>query len=264
MILKLEDEGRLSLSDRVTKYFPGYTRAGEMTLSHLVHMRSGIIDANNDYLTFFDIEGPAAKDDFWARDMNDEAFFEKLYSHDLRYPPGSRCSYCNTNYKLLAVIIEKLTGMSYKDALRKNFFEPLGMERSSSMALGDLTSCPENGYMELPNASQGCGDIHSNALDLLRFDRALFGGQLIGPGQLEKMTGLIDGYGCGWHDYYRMPGFVTIPGIAGHSGSTKSYHTENLRFDRTGTYLITMDPCSDSRSYEVFDRLLELCLKELG
>ena len=113
------------------------------------------------------------------------------------------------------MIIEKVTGKSYAEYVQENIFDICGMEHSSSMTTGDVTSVPEfvpddsspfndpyelvdTLYMQLIRPERGVGDIHSCAADLLLFDRALIGGKLINEDSLVEMFHMDKSYGCGW------------------------------------------------------------------
>ncbi len=217
IVFKLIDEGKLSLTDKVSAYFPAYTKANEMTIFDLLHMRSGIVDFASD-AAFFNCDD-ALIDAFDNGEIADEVFLELLYALDLVFEPGSKMKYCNTNYVLLAMIIEKLTGKSYKENVRERIFEPLGMNCSSSTTYGDVTSVPEgeDGYMKEYQIARGAGDIHSNVTDLLKFNRALFNEQIVSPAGKTGMLDFIDGYGCGWESSARYADMVT------HDGATNSY-----------------------------------------
>ena len=131
--------------------------------------------------------------------FTDEELLSMLFSCELEFGPGTKYSYSNAGYTLLAMIIEKITGESYAEYVQKNIFDACGMEHSSSMATGDVTSIPEfvpdssspfpdpyevvdTLYMQLIKPERGVGDIHSCAADLLLFDRALIGGKSVCEG----------------------------------------------------------------------------------
>ena len=224
-VFRLIDEGKLCLEDKVTKYFPEYAKAGDMTVFDLLHMRSGIMDFANDAETFFGSEELVeALDD---GKITDEIFFEHLYQLDLTFVPGSKMEYSNTNYVLLAMILEKITGKAYKEVVSEMIFDPAGMTASSATTFGDVTSVPESeaGYMKELVTARGAGDIHSNALDLLKFDRAFFNEQrIVSPAAKAGILNFVDNYGCGWERSTRYEDLVT------HGGATNSYYCLNTVF----------------------------------
>ena len=254
-VLKLIEEGKIRLDDKVTDYFPEYEKAKDITIYHLLHMQSGIVRE------FIPDDTYQADIEVWKKYYNDgysdEQMLEMLYEQDLLFEPGSEYFYSNVNYSLLTMIIEKVTGESYCEYVKKNIFEPCGMDHSSSMTFGDVTSVPEpvpegyypfdvteivpTGYINTPNSWRGTGDIHSCASDMLAFDRALLGEKIINSDSLKTMFDMDKGYGCGWQTFSR-PGF---DGLYYHPGGTPSYIAANMCY--TGTsygniYFIYLKP----------------------
>ena len=263
LIMKLDEEGKLSIWDNVTKYFPKYEKAGDMRIFNLLHMSSGIVDYHNQPEVFFGSDFETIKKPNWETDLDDAVFLEYLYKCDTLFENGTSFEYSNTNYKLLAMIIEQVTGRPYKDVIEETIFSPLGMINSSSMTFGDVTSCPENGYMEEIRTARGAGDIHSNVLDLLKFDRALFAGEIVGEKSLDTMFQFYP-YGCGWQDWKRYPGGEYD--LICHGGGTKSYRSENLAFCTKGqprAYLIVMSSYRNDETEEIFDKLFHFCMPYL-
>ena len=258
LIMKLDEEGKLSIWDNVTKYFPKYEKAGDMRIFNLLHMSSGIVDYHNQPELFFGSDFETIKKPNWENDLDDSVFLEYLYKCDTLFENGTSFEYSNTNYKLLAMIIEQVTGRPYKDVIEETIFSPLGMENSSSMTFGDVTSCPENGYMEEIRTARGAGDIHSNVLDLLKFDRAFFAGQIVGEKSLDTMFQFYP-YGCGWQGWKRYPGGDYD--LICHGGSTISSRCQNYVFgkpEQPRYYLIFMSPCRNDEVDEVFEKLLDV------
>lgn len=239
MITQLMDEGKLRLDDKVTAFFPAYEKAGDMTVYDLLRMRSGIVDFANDADIFFDNDEAlmAALDE---GEITDEVLLDHLCRLDLTFAPGSKMEYCNTNYVLLGMIIEKITGKSYRENVETRIFAPLGMDRSSSATWGDVTSVPEHaGYMKELKTARGAGDIHSTTVDLLKFDRAFFSGKIVSPAGKAIMLDFVDGYGCGWEPSVRTADMVL------HGGSTNAYYGLNVvRHASTDRRYFIMLSCS--------------------
>lgn len=253
-VFRLIDEGKLCLEDKVTKYFPEYAKAGDMTVFDLLHMRSGIMDFANDAETFFGSEELVeALDD---GKITDEIFLEHLYQLDLTFMPGSKMEYSNTNYVLLAMILEKITGKAYKEVVSEMIFDPAGMTASSATTFGDVTSVPESeaGYMKELVTARGAGDIHSNALDLLKFDRAFFNEQrIVSPAAKAGILNFVDNYGCGWERSTRYEDLVA------HEGETNSYHCLNTVFHASEDrkYFIMLTCCNEDNEEETDENARE-------
>ena len=133
-----------------------------------------------------------------------------MYKAPLEFEPGTKCEYSNTNYHLLAFIIEKVSDVKYCDYVKKNIFDKCGMTKTTSMATGDMTYKPEgfdefvqygftdkDGYTAGPNNYRGDSGIHSCLTDMVKFDRALFAGKLLNKASMEIMLKDENGYCCG-------------------------------------------------------------------
>ena len=259
LIMKLDEEGKLSIWDNVTKYFPKYEKAGDMRIFNLLHMSSGIVDAHLNPTIFFGSDWERLEKTFWAGELPDEVYLEYLYKCDLNFVPGTNFEYSNINYRLLALILEMVTGRTYKELMHDMIFTPLDMSTTSAGTLGDVTSVPETGdLIGETNVVKGAGDIHSNVLDLLRFDRAFFAGEIVREETLHTMFQFYP-YGCGWRGWKRYPGGDYD--LICHGGSTISYRCQNFVFCKPGQpryYLIFMSPCQNDEVDDVFNKLLDV------
>ena len=273
-VLQLCERGKLSLDDTIDLYFPEFEYGKEITVYHLLHMQSGL---RKDFVsddTFLDENRNPDADEFrryYYDGFTDEELLSMLFSCEPEFPPGTKFSYSNTGYTLLAMIIEKLTGKSYAEYVQKNIFDVCGMEHSSSMTTGDVTSIPEfvpDGtspftdpyevvdtlYMQLIKPERGVGDIHSCTADMLLFDRALIGGKLINEESLAEMFRIDKGYGCGW-----VPAGPDSD-IFYHGGETYIYKAYNLyaKTEKYGNlYLIQLHPTVAG------DRYSNECMREI-
>lgn len=241
-VFQLIEKGRLSLDDTIDKFFPEYAHGRKITVYQLLHMQSGIrrelMDTDLKSVENGGKEEIEKFGKYWFTDgFSEEEMMEEFFKADLDYEPGTKYQYSNAGYFLLAKIIEKASGMQYREYIKKHIFNVCRMDHTTSMERGGLTSVPETAF---PNAStpyeidklfddlylgvvssKGNGDIHSCAADLLAFDRALIGGKLIKDESLAQMLHFDLGYACGW---------MEVPGRSNvyyHSGGTPLYHTEN-------------------------------------
>lgn len=258
-VFQLCERGELSLDSTLEQYFPEFEYGKEITVYHLLHMQSGLRKDFVSEKTFLDENGNRDMAEFrryYYDGFTDEELLSMLFSDEPEYRPGTRFLYSNTGYTLLAMIIEKVAGESYADYIQKNIFDVCGMEHSSSMRTGDVTSVPEfvpgegspdtdpyeivdTLYMQLIGPERGVGDIHSCAADMLLFDRALTGGKLVNEESLAGMLKTDRGYGCGWVK------FGNYPDVWYHGGETYIYKAYNLyaRTKKYGNlYLIQLHP----------------------
>jgi D-alanyl-D-alanine carboxypeptidase len=175
-ILQLQEQGRLSVADPVSRFVPDFPNGDRITLDNLLTHTSGIPDINDvsDYDTF-------------ARSPHTIAqLVAKFANLPLTLQPGSGYQYSNSNYNLLALVVEKVSGESYGGYLRKHIFDPLGMQDSghdgdasqliplaaSGYKPAGITDCEKARYLDWSNKT-GNGSLYSTVDDLFRFDRAL-------------------------------------------------------------------------------------------
>ncbi len=189
-VLLLEERGKLSLDDPIKKHVPDAPPAWDaITIFHLLTHSSGIPNFTNlsEYSSVKLRDTPVAKTIAIVRDK------------PLDFVPGERMSYSNSGYLLLGYLIERVTGASYEKFVTDNIFTPLGMKDSgydsntaviSRRAAGYAPSATGPGnaafvHMSVPHAA---GALYSTVEDLLRWEQGLFGGKLLSPASLAKMT----------------------------------------------------------------------------
>ena len=251
-VLQLVEKGKINLDDTLDKYFPNYETGKKITVYNLLHMSSGIPDYCNNPDPFWNISGEDAANqklsDIYLDKVSDEEFLQALYSAPLGFEPGTGYEYSNTNYHLLAFIIEQVSGQKYCDYVKKNIFDKCGMSKTSSMAVGDMTYVPvgydelvnygftdENGYPAGPNAYRGDSGIHSCLTDMVKFDRALFEGKLLNKNSMETLLTEENGYCCG---------LMKDSSGYSHSGSSFTCSTNNriIESEEFGhIYIITLE-----------------------
>lgn len=126
-LLLLEEQGKLSLEDKVAKYLPQLTRAGEITIRELLSHTSGYEDfAPQDYMI------PE-----WTKPTTPQAILKDWAQKRLDFEPGTRWQYSNTNYVVAGVILEKVAGQPLFSFLESKIFHPLGMSSA-----GDCFAAP--------------------------------------------------------------------------------------------------------------------------
>ncbi|MBO7426551.1 MAG: beta-lactamase family protein [Clostridiales bacterium] len=276
-IMQLIEQGKVSLDDTLDVYFPEYETGKDITIYNLLHMQSGIPDDINEPEEFWGISDEDEVMDFlkakyFCDNLTDEEYLNALYAAPLLFEPGTEQSYSNTNYHLLAFIIEQVSGMSYCDYVQKNIFDVCGMKHTTSMVIGNETSVPEgyemeqeigmvdeNGYELQGITDRGDGGIHSCAADLLAFDRALFGGKLVSEGSLQEMMNWDMEYGCGLYP------FASNNKSYGHSGAYGVYISMNIIYETEEfgrVYLIMLLATNDPGPASNLDNIPELVDKK--
>ena len=125
-ILKLEEEGELSVNDPVSKYIPDWPKGGEVTIRHLLTHSSGIHNFT---------AKPAFQTNVTVA-TSLEALISSFKNDPYDFAPGEKFLYSNSGYVLLGFIIEKVSGEAYASYLRRTFFEPLGMKNTGVYPTG--------------------------------------------------------------------------------------------------------------------------------
>ncbi len=200
-IMILEERKLLGTDHPLTKFIPDYPNGDKITLHHLLTHTSGIPNVND----FPDYD----RESKFPHTTGD--LVEMSKQKPLEFQPGKRYRYSNSNYNLLAYIIEKVSGQSYGEFLKENIFAALGMNNTGHD--GRATSLLENrasGYVPagisgLENApyldwsiKTGNGSVYSTAEDLYKFDRALYTDKILKKTTLEKMLVQGGGNSYGW------------------------------------------------------------------
>jgi CubicO group peptidase (beta-lactamase class C family) len=201
-ILQLQEEGRLSVSDRVSRFIPDFPRGKDITLDNLLTHTSGIPDINDlpDYDTFS--QSPHKLSEIIA----------KFANLPLEYEPGAKYSYSNSNYNLLAFILETVTRQPYSEVLRQGILQPAGMTNSchdgdaakpiplaaAGYVPAGVKGYDKAAYVDWSNKT-GNGSLFSTVDDLFRFDRALKAETLLKSS--TSRTYLVEGVGnrYGWY-----------------------------------------------------------------
>jgi D-alanyl-D-alanine carboxypeptidase len=229
VVLQLVGEGRLGLDDRLQQWLPGAVPGGQhITIRQLLNHTSGLANYTDDLL------GPLlakptrqAYQQLAARNFTPRALVAMATRHRPLFPPGTRFSYSNTNYILLGLLVERVTGDRLAGQLHQRILAPLGLADTElpgtqrrirgqylhGYAPPDRAWLPSDGPAGLVDVTQAnpswagaAGAMISSAADLARFYQALLGGRLLGPELLKAMQTTVDaseqygpaaGYGLG-------------------------------------------------------------------
>lgn len=253
-IVILKEQGKLNYEDKISKYIPELANYDKITIKHLLNHTGGLPDYMQIMDTVFDKSKIATNKDIIS-------IFSKL-NPPVLFEPNTQWEYSNTGYALLASIIEKASGMSYGNYLKKCIFQPLKMKNTfvyrrryapssvDNYAYGYVYSDSLKQYIlpdELPETNQviwldgivGDGTVNSTTMDLLKWDRALYANKLISNESKKEIfssSKLNDksktNYGFGW--------FVEDNGVYGnfvrHTGGWPGYRTifeRHIQNDKT-------------------------------
>jgi CubicO group peptidase (beta-lactamase class C family) len=244
-ILLLQQEGKLSLDDRVARFVPDVTRAGEVTIRQLLSHTSGYQDYwPQDYVPLFMLDSISAAGilDRWAR-------------KPLDFDPGSRWQYSNTNYVIAGLIVEKVTGMLFFEFLRSRILGPLGMQSVVNVDRGRLPQSDPTGFTRYglgpvrpaPKEGNGwlfaAGELAMTPADLAKWDIAMINQSFLSPAAYRAMETevlLANGTGTG----YGLGVDVGMNGthrLVSHGGEVSGFTASNMVFpdDRAAVIVLT-------------------------
>lgn len=210
-ILKLEQDGILSIDDPIETYLRAslfndtIAPSNTITIKQLLNHTSGVANAADNVSCQLDILS-----DLLASHSLEEAIWCGASQGEL-FPPGSSWEYSNTNYSILAMIIENVSGMSYSNYLNQTIVTPLSLINteipSTDEISGDHMGCywfMGSDWFDMtiidPTVYTGWADVVSNTSDLLTYHQALLSGSIINSTQLDKMKNIdamADNYGLG-------------------------------------------------------------------
>jgi CubicO group peptidase (beta-lactamase class C family) len=221
MILQLVEEGKLKLTDTLDTFLPQVPNAKKITIGQILSHRSGIPNVRREQNAEGNINTlPMTKDEHLALIVKATPDFE----------PDTKRSYSNSGYFLLGLILEKITGNSYAEALQERITSKIGLADTYT-ATGniDVTQNESLTYIHFggdwqpmrethPSVLFGAGAIVSTPNDLAKFIHALFGLKLVSQATLNQMKTMRDGEGLGMVTF-------TFAGktFYGHTGGADNY-----------------------------------------
>lgn len=245
-VLMLVQEGKVSLSDDLTKYLPDYPTGGrKITVAQLLNHTSGI----KSYTSMADFT------QIWRKDMTLTELIDYFKNEPFDFEPGKKWEYNNSAYILAGAVIEKASGMTYADFIEKRIFQPLGMTDSyfdvtdriiprrirgydNGEAEGSFTNAPYLS-MTLPYAA---GSLMSTVADMGKWDEALYTEKLVKQSLLKQAwtpnkldDGQMTHYGYGWA-MDEVDGHQFIY----HSGGINGFVTNGIRVPDAHLYVVAL------------------------
>ena len=240
-ILRLQEQGKLSVTDPLSKFIPDFPKGETITLHHLLTHTSGLHSYTNkpDFLPTVTVP------------IKSEELIQSFKNDPPDFAPGTRFAYCNSGYFLLGHVIEKVSGQSYADFLKAQFFEPLGMKDTGVHTNDAILDHEATGYSQdgavLKKAlnwdmsrAGAAGALYSTVGDLARWNDAVFGGKVLSEASLkaaftpakvgDAQEPPEEGYGYGW-TVGKFRGLATIAhggGLNGFLSSLSRYPAERV------------------------------------
>jgi CubicO group peptidase (beta-lactamase class C family) len=266
-VMMLVEEGKVSLDDSITKYFPDAPSTWKpVTVRNLLSHTGGFTDYPKDF-------------DF-RKDYTEAQLLKIVEGIPLAFPPGTKWSYSNLGYLTLGVLIHRVTGNFYGDMLRARIFKPLGMQTTRIMNEPDIIPNRAAGYRlvkgELKNQewvsptlnTTADGSLYFSILDLAKWDAALYTEKLLKRSSLDEMWTVVKlnngkpnsgNYGFGW-DVENLHGHRVI----GHGGSWQGFRTHIYRYVDDKLTVVVLANLAEADPGKIAEHVAELYLAGSG
>jgi CubicO group peptidase (beta-lactamase class C family) len=267
-VLLLENEGKLTLDDDIRAYVPELPDYGDViTLRHLLTMTSGLWDGINILLfAGLDAESP----------LKHQQLFDLYCTQpQLMFKPGDDCTYSNTNYSLLSLIIERVSGMSLAEFMRTRVFKPLSMDRSRLTPFMDETiDNKARGYMPAADHGfragfmrielDGNGGVDSTINDMLKWFANYRDDRHFGPDYRQRMEApvcLNDGrlleyrLGINVVDYRGME-------VVRHAGGMPGYLCDFVFYPQADLGIVLFTNLMDPDMLQIPDQVADIVLED--
>ncbi|MCL2726771.1 MAG: beta-lactamase family protein [Bacteroidales bacterium] len=221
LTLQAVEEGKLSLSETIDKFFPTIGNADKITIEHLLRHRSGLHNHVDELVN----------SNRHTQSITEKEMIEVIIKGGSEFEPDTKMAYSNPNFILLTYILEKIYEKPFSKILEDKITNPLGLKNTYMNGKIDTQNGECNSYIFLNDrwvlapeldVSQavGAGAMTSDPTDLLKFSHALFNGKLISENSLTKMMTIKDRFGMGLAliPFYDKTGF-------GHSGGIDGFRS---------------------------------------
>jgi D-alanyl-D-alanine carboxypeptidase len=283
-IMLIAESGKISLDQSITFYLPDIPSSWKnITVRNLLNHTSGIMDLSDIHPYFEQIR----------EDATPQQLLEPVYKEELLFSAGTQWRYSNSNYFLLGLIIEKISGKKLQDFLKENIFQPLGMtvtrmndatdvipyrvsgynwigedaEKMPAMISGyhGIKNVLQNAIYISPTRVWAAGGVVSTINDLIKWDSALHNNlllkkesyfQMITPGKLS--SGIETNYGFG-NELFEIHGHK----IAGHQGGGMAFNTAFLQFINDDVTVIVLSNQTTCLSKQMAIHIASFLLPDL-
>jgi CubicO group peptidase (beta-lactamase class C family) len=262
-IMMLVEEGKISLDDSITKYFPDAPANWKpITVRNLLSHTGGFTDYPKDF-------------DF-RKDYTEDDLLKIVAGIPLAFPPGTKWSYSNLGYLTLGILIHRVTGKFYGDVLEERIFHPLGMQSTRIMSEADIIPNRAAGYRlvkgRLKNQewvsptlnTTADGSLYFSIVDLAKWDAALYTEKLLKRSSLEQMWTVVklnDGkpnsgnYGFGW-EITNSHGHRLID----HDGAWQGFKTQISRYVDDKLTVVVLSNLAEANPGKIAEGVAEIYL----
>jgi len=244
VIMQLQQEGKLSVHDKLSKYFSGFVNGDKITIENMLTHTSGIYNYTNDTAIM--------KNDV-TKHYSQEQMLTLFKSYPPDFEPGTKWNYSNSAYSILGYIIEKVEKKPYEKVVRERIFQPLGMS-NSGFDFTDLSNPNKTkGYFSLnpkpmpapivdSTIAYAAGAVYTTVGDLYKWERSISTNKILKPESWKAVfTPYKNKYGYGW-SIDSLYGKLIIA----HSGGIHGYASYILRFPQDEAAVIVFDNSSSN------------------
>lgn len=255
LVMKLEEEGKLKLSDKLENYYPNFPEGNKITIENLLTHTSGIYDYTRGYN---------------MPDMKEKTFVDFLRSKPLDFPPGTNWSYSNSGYWLLGFIIEKVSGLSYEEALKRYIFDPLQMKSAGLDYKKLVSKYKTTGYVTLSDSLKqeaeiygspgpfAAGAIYTTVGDVYKYYVGTKEHKILTSEAYKKaFTPYKNDYGYGWV-ISSFDGNKTI----GHSGGAAGFRTNFIMIPDKDICIVVLSNSEQVSARFITSKLLEVLFEK--
>ena len=245
-VLQLADQGKVGLDDPVAKYIDGVPDGDKITLRQLLRMQSGLYNYS---------ESPAFQQAMFAdprTPFSPQELLDFAFAEPNVFPPGEGFLYCNTNYVLLGLVIEKVGGQPLQDYIRDHILTPLGMSHTSFPTTNAFPEPHAQGYTVQtadgkettatdwdPSWGWAAGAMISTLDDMHIWAPALATGKLLTPEMQAQRLQTVGAPGLPPQDGYGL-GIFNLGGWIGHNGSLPGYQTVAVYLPQKQTTMVIL------------------------
>jgi CubicO group peptidase (beta-lactamase class C family) len=260
VIMQLQQEGKLSVTDKLSKYFTGFTNGDKITIEHLLTHTSGVYNYTNDSL-------------WWKEDQTKPRSQAQMLELFKKYPsdfePGTNFNYSNSGYSILGYIIEKVTGKPYEQVMRERILQPLNMTNSGFDYTRLASPAKAKGYLVAKDKinpativdstiTYAAGSLYSTLNDLYKWERAIATNKILQPASWKAVfTPYKRKYGYGWNIDSTHGRFTTA-----HSGGLPGFTSYLLRFPQEELVVIMLDNTTGTNLTKISRSLAAIVLNE--
>jgi D-alanyl-D-alanine carboxypeptidase len=268
VVLQLAEEGELSLDDRLDKYIQGVPYGDRITVRQVCNMTSGIFSFTEDEQFNKEFtENP-------LMEFTPQQGVDIALKHQPYFAPGQGWHYSDTNYEILGIIIEKVTGNKAGEEITRRIIEPLSLENTSFPSTPDIGGSHSKGYVFMEgkglvdytrlnsDVPWTGGAVISNLSDMRTWARAAAEGELLSKEMHEQQVDWVDtGEG---NSKYGL-GIMNIDGFIGHHGAIFGFNSVFFYYpeeDATIVVFTNQSTNSSNEAADIFVGLFEVLFPE--